>query len=227
MSCKELQRLSVSDEAAERAAFEAHARDCAACAAQRSDELRIAESVTAWVSDSPAASTNLEERILESVRNEAGHGKLASFPARPLVEPVRRQPPWRWLAAAAAVVLMSLAALPFVMRSLGDPDRDLPQAVREIRQAERAYLQALVALEQAAATKLERAGDPVLPARQAAILLHYEDRLAHLDTVIAEVRSFLDESPGHAGGHTVLLAAYKEKSDVLQEVIDLRLGDRS
>ena len=43
----------------------------------------------------------------------------------------------------------------------------------------------------------------------------------------AEVQGFLGENPGHSGGHTVLLAAYKEKSEVLQEVIDLQLGEVS
>ena len=59
------------------------------------------------------------------------------------------------------------------------------------------------------------------------ILLTYRDRLANLDAVIAEVHGFLGESPGHSGGHTVLLAAYKEKSEVLQEIIDLQLGEIS
>ena len=48
-----------------------------------------------------------------------------------------------------------------------------------------------------------------------------------LDSVIAEVQGFLEENPGHAGGDTVLLAAFQEKQQVLGEVLELRLGESS
>ena len=38
-------------------------------------------------------------------------------------------------------------------------------------------------------------------------------------TEIADVEDFLDDHAGHAGGHTVLLAALQEKSQLLEEVI--------
>jgi hypothetical protein len=53
------------------------------------------------------------------------------------------------------------------------------------------------------------------------------DRLTHLDSVIAEVQSFLDENPGHARGHTVLLAAYREKDQLLREILELSPGETS
>ena len=58
-------------------------------------------------------------------------------------------------------------------------------------------------------------------------MLRYRDRLKHLAGVIAEVRSFLDENPGHAGGHKILLAAFKEKNEVLQTVLTLQSGESS
>ena len=69
---------------------------------------------------------------------------------------------------------------------------------------------------------LERAGDPSVSPAQASVLLGYGQRLRHLDSVIAEVNEFLGENPGHTGGHTVLLAAYREKDEVLREVIRLQ-----
>jgi hypothetical protein len=226
MNCEELHQLSVSDEPADQDALVRHASGCAQCATLLQTNRRLAAEVEAWRAASPAPPHHLEERILAAARGSAT-SSVAAFPTRPAVaKPASRPGRWRWALASAAVLGSMVFALALVQQ-LGPSDRGLPQAVREVRKAERAYTRAIAALEQQAATSLARMDDPGLAGEQAVILLTYRDRLANLDAVIAEVQGFLGENPGHSGGHTVLLAAYKEKSEVLQEVIDLQLGEVS
>lgn len=226
MNCEELYQLSVSDEPADRATLARHASGCAPCAALLHADRRLAAEVEAWKAATPAPPDHLEERILAATSSEAT-ANVAVFPDRPATaEPARRPGPWRW-ALAAAAVLASMAFALVLVQQLGPSDRGLPRAVREVRKAERAYTRAIAALEEEAATRLARVDDSTLSGEEAVILLTYRDRLANLDAVIAEVHGFLGENPGNSGGHTVLLAAYKEKSEVLQEVIDLQLGEVS
>jgi hypothetical protein len=125
------------------------------------------------------------------------------------------------MAVAAAMVLLAVA----ILFRPGAPDAgDGPEAA--LASARKAYVAAIARLEREADAVLARAADPRTSPRQAAILIGYRDRLAYLDEVIAEVNGFLIEHPGHAGGHTVLLAAYREKAEVLEQVLDLA-GDRS
>ena len=107
------------------------------------------------------------------------------------------------------------------------PVEDYESAIAQVENAQRDYVQAIAQLEQQAAQVLARSEDPALSSRDAALLLNYRDRLAHLDSVIAEVQAFLDESPGHARGHTVLLAAYVEKDELLREILAFSPGEMS
>jgi len=223
MNCAELQALSVSDEPGDHVVLENHAADCPPCAEFLVENRRLYENVEAWNADSPAPPPGLENRILAAIRNVEA-ARVTPFPSSPLATPVTRWRPRHWaFAAAAAIAAVTLSVVLIQQRPV--PEGSLSQAVNQVRLAERAYVRAIATLEKQAATSLARASDPLLAGEQAVILLNYQGRLGHLDAVIAEVRGFLDESPGHSGGHTVLLAAYKEKSEVLQEVIDLKLGD--
>jgi hypothetical protein len=71
------------------------------------------------------------------------------------------------------------------------------RALAEAEDAERQHARAIARLEEAAAPLLDRAGDPALPAKDAARLLAYRDRLRYLDSTIAEV-SRTDENPYQA-----------------------------
>ena len=149
----------------------------------------------------------------------------------PRVVPFRRalaavRPPL-WIAAAAAAVL--LVAFTWFARGLIDADApsDGDRIVIELDETRQQYVRAIAALEREVRPILARAGDPDLPPEQAARLLNFSEQLAHLDGVIAEVQGFLNENPGHAGGNTVLLAAYTEKQDVLGRLLELPLGESS
>ena len=127
---------------------------------------------------------------------------------------------------AAALLAVVSTALYEVLLAPGPPG-ELAGLMREADAAQRSYARAIAQLERQARPVLARAGDPVVASREASILMAYRDRLSHLDAVIAEVRGFLEENPGHSGGHTLLLAAYREKDEVLREVLSLPRGDRS
>ncbi len=228
--CERLREALAGDDQAERAALEEHAASCAACADEIGEVARLAAAARAWRDEQPEAPPSLERRVTAAIAREALRASQAARPARGWPRPARPagiRIRWaRRAAAAAALVAATAGGIHVALRWSAPPD-DLARAVLEVEEAERAHAKALARLELGAEAVLRRAGDPTLGARQAAILLSYRDRLAHLDGVIAEVRAFLDEHPGHSGGHTVLLAAYAEKSEALREVLDLNLGDRS
>jgi hypothetical protein len=228
MNCEQFRQALVEDEPARLRECEDHAARCAACAEVWKEDRRILEEAAAWRREIPAPAPSLEERIATAisreVRGRAGRPRW-SWPR--LLE----APLWQWgaLAAAAAVVVAVLALHQLLPIPWEGPAREtsLASLLREIEEAERSHITALARLDREAARILERADDPGLPAEEAALLLAYGDRLKHLDAVIAEVRGFLEQNPGHSGGHKVLIAAYREKSDVLQEVLNLQLGDPS
>ena len=103
----------------------------------------------------------------------------------------------------------------------------MAEAVLQVEQAQQDYARAIADLERRADDVLARAEDPELDMNDAALLLNYRDRLTHLDSVIDEVQAFLAEHPGHARGHTVLLAAYDEKDQLLREILEFSPGESS
>ena len=134
MNCEELHQLSVSDEPADQQALARHASECTQCAALLQANRRLAAEVEAWKTASPAPPDHLEERILAAARDHAT-GNVAVFPTRPeAVEPTVRPARWRWALAAAAVLAGMVLALALVQQ-LRPSDRDLPQAVIDVRKA--------------------------------------------------------------------------------------------
>jgi hypothetical protein len=92
-------------------------------------------------------------------------------------------------------------------------------ALAAAHEAELRHAEAIAVLQQAADPILDRAHDPQTGAAAAALLLAYRDRISAIDAAIAEVNSYLDENPGLASARTVLLAAYIDKTLVLEEVL--------
>ncbi|HKY31418.1 MAG TPA: hypothetical protein VJV23_02695, partial [Candidatus Polarisedimenticolia bacterium] len=141
-------------------------------------------------------------------------------------------PRWTWPKAAAALAAAALlvvagagiASLPW---GGGEAGGEVERALADAEAARTGYAEAIARLEAEAGAVLGRASDPDLSPDRAAVLLAYRGRLAHLDAVIADVEGFLQANPGHSGGHMVLLAAYKEKTEVLREVLARRTGESS
>lgn len=223
MTCEALRSASTSDDPSDRTALEGHAAACAACAAFLEDERWLQERIGTWVDHAPLPPESLERRIAAALAVEARGAAPALEPRRMaskrLPSPAIRS---RWLAAAAAAVVLVAAAM-MMVRGVTTGGRAVPS----VEEAASQYARAIAELERQASEVLEQAGDPALASRQAAILLTYRDRLSHLDAVIAQVEGFLEQSPGHSGGHMVLMAAYKEKAEVLREVLALKSGEPS
>lgn len=223
MTCEALRGASASDDPSDRAALEGHAAACAACAAFLEDERWLQERIGTWVDQAPLPPDSLERRIAAALAVEA----RAAAPALGLRRTAAKRSPApairsRWLATAAAAVVLVAAAM-MMLRGVTTGGR----AVLNVEEAASQYARAIAELERQASAVLEQAGDPALASRQAAILLTYRDRLSHLDAVIAQVEGFLEQSPGHSGGHMVLMAAYKEKAEVLREVLAFKSGEPS
>jgi len=190
------------------------------------------------VDTAPGPPAGAEERLLLALRRrtrDAGAEVEVTSPARPerAVGP-RSEPPERtispvprlaWFALAAAAALVAFVIAPRLLAPTSAPAEArrlmAADALAEALAAEAAHARAIARLEQAAAPVLATAVSPDTPARYASLRLTYQDRLAFLDRTIADIRAFLADNPGHAAGRTLLLAAYADKTRVLQEVVQL------
>jgi hypothetical protein len=211
MSCTEFEQWIVSDDPAERRKAAEHAAGCTNCAARAAGFAELQRMAGDWRQSAPEPSLALEGRIADALV-ELGdrHGGRRRF----------------FLGVVAAAVLMTVAggALWELERRGAGPTQSsgtilASRALAEAERAERDHARAIARLEEAAEPLLERAGDPALPAEEAAKLLSYRDRLRFLDSTIAEVKSYLDENPYQAKARAVLLASYVEKTEILREVV--------
>ena len=211
LSCREV-RSALLEQPPWDSRVERHTDSCAGCRELLERDLRVLEAASAWRDEGPAPPVALRARIESRLSSESDAAS----------RPVASRGRLLWLGAAAAILVLSMG---LAVRTLAPAGDGLEAALTRVAEAQKEYVEAIAGLEREASAVLARAGDPGTSPRQAAILIGYRDRLAHLDSVIAEVDGFLTDNAGHSGGHTVLLAAYKEKSEVLQEVLDLETGE--
>jgi hypothetical protein len=213
MSCSDFEQWVVSDDPAERRKAAEHATTCAPCAARVSGFGELQRLAGDWRQSAPEPSLALEGRIadalLELGERQGGLSRRRFF-----------------LGVVAAAALMALAGgvLWEMERRGAGPTQSsgtllASRALAEAERAERDHARAIARLEEAAQPLLERAGDPALPAKEAAKLLSVRERLRFLDSTIAEVKSYLDENPYQAKARAVLLASYVEKTEILREVV--------
>jgi len=202
--------------------------------AQGSDELQalldehddLAASVAAWKAQAQAPAA-LRERILAQIReNEAPRTEPAPAPAVVIDRSVRfTSRLWTWqgaLAAAATLVVVIMATRTVVYEPvvISTSGRLLvSNALAAAHEAEQRHAEAIALLQRAVDPILDRALDPQTGAAEAALLLAYRDRISAIDSAIAEVNSYLDENPGLASARTVLLAAYIDKTRILEELL--------
>ena len=222
--CREFELLMASDDPEDRANVSRHALECAECRAVYDAQRRLSERIEAWdatVEPPPG----LEARVRTAVRrrvNAMSKPMEAREETRDAGRPGERR---RWMALAAALLLAVGLGMWVGFRPSSGPTeaRDLlvVSALAEARRAEREHARAIASLEQAAERRLSRAEDPAVPAAEAALLLSYRDRIASLESTIEEVREYLRDNPGHAGARTVLLAAYRDKTEILREILAL------
>ena len=226
MTCSEFDTLFVSDEPEAATALRDHASGCARCAEILAGHADLLREVETWKESTPAPPPQLENRILQAAAQQTRQARYEKeqerAPARLFRFPLR--PSYAWGAIAATLILAALLVARTAPWAQAPQEANrllVAEALKDAVRAERDHARAIARLEQAAAPILGRSVDPSLTASKAAVLIAYRDRLAFLDSTIAEVEGFLDSNPSHSGGRTVLLAAYTEKTEVLSQIISL------
>jgi hypothetical protein len=121
---------------------------------------------------------------------------------------------WQYALAAAAVVLLAVALyLPWSAIHSADVPNESPflnaDSLREVQQAEDAYVRAIEKLSVAAGTTLEESTTPL-----AAL---YREKLAVLDSAIADVHEGVDANAYNVYLQTELASLYREKQKTLEE----------
>jgi hypothetical protein len=211
-SCADLERALSGGEPEVLAAFEAHAHGCRACAAALAGWRRIAEAAPSlrksW--DSPELWPAIRQRLAEESQSPA----------------VRRAPrAWlRWVPAGALAALFGIAAAGlWVFRDSGGRDplvahwqttKDpilADDAADEVEEAEKGYVESI--------EKLSRLAEPRLSAASTPIELNYRERLAVLDSAIADLRSSIEQNRYNTHLRRELLAVYREKQKTLQDLM--------
>lgn len=212
ISCSDRERALTSGEPDLFAAFEAHAQSCRACALELAAWRRVAEAGPslrkAW--DSPQLWPAIHQRLAEESQTPA-----ARKPHRPWL---------RWLPAAAMAALFGIAAAGLlVFRNSGGRDplvahwettKDpilADSAASEVEDAEKTYVESI--------EKLSRLAEPKLLAASTPLELNYREKIAVLDTAIADLRASIEQNRYNTHLRRELLAAYREKQKTLQELM--------
>lgn len=220
MTCSSFQLWVVSDDREDRRRAEEHSAVCPDCRQILVGQQDLRDRVTAW-SDSQEAPAHLEEQIRLRVAAAARRPVLGNVVAP---KPARSKGRSRlWLALAASFLLgigLGVFKLPAESGAPVETRRLLDARSLDIaRQEEAAQQRAISRLEQEVAPILARANDKELATHLAARLMEYRTRIATLDGTIQDVQGFVEQNPGHPRARTLLLDAYKEKKEVLREVI--------
>lgn len=224
MSCGQFDLWIVSDDPADRERALIHAAGCPRCGEIASGQEWLAGEAESW-REGVEAPVELEDQIRLALGGALAEPDIVAE----VTDDEETPAPGRWSlvwGALAASFLVGAAIGLFQFRlapSAPDEARTLLVAdqLDAAREVEREQLKAIATLEQRVAPVLARAREPEITSRRASRLFEYRDRLAFLDSTIADAKSFVGRNPGHAGARNVLLDAYREKTDVLREVLAL------
>ena len=211
-TCADLERALSGGEPELFSAFEAHAHSCTKCAAELAGWRKIADAAPAlrkkW--DSPELWPAIRQRLAEESQT-----------------PAARKPPrtWlRWVPAAAMAALFGIAAAGLlVFRNSGGRDPLVSHwqttkdpiladtAANEVEAAEKSYVESI--------EKLSRLAEPKLAAASTPIALNYREKLAVLDSAIADLRASIEQNRYNTHLRRELLTVYREKQKTLQELM--------
>ena len=226
MSCSRFQIWVVSDDHEDRIRAEEHARECADCRQVLAGQSALSEQAVEW-SEGFEAPAELEEKIRSSIAKIARNPVVGSESQTSSAGP--RTHSRLWIALAASFLLgigLGVFKLPASVDAPAETRRLLDATGLEIaRDEEAVQRRTILDLEEQAAPILARTKDKELATNRAARLMEYRTRIATLNVTIDDVRGFVEQNPGHPRARTLLLDAYKEKGEVLREII--ALGERS
>jgi len=135
------------------------------------------------------------------------HAELAA--AAPARKPISL---WRWTLAAAAIVTLALTLL--VPWRGGQPGRDFltDDALREVQSAESAYARSIDKLSAVAGDGLQQSPTPLAAA--------YREKLAVLDSAIADVKANADGNRYNIYLQNQLASLYREKQKTLEDWLE-------
>lgn len=192
--CKDLERALNSPELMPDA--RAHAAQCAECRSQ----------LYLWSEISKLAPSLHEEWDSPSLWLKIRADLAAAAPPR------KASPMWRWALAAAAAVTLAVALLV--------PWKSKPQtqvfltedALREVQTAESAYVKSIEKLSAVATENLQRSTAPLAGP--------YREKLALLDSAIAELKANVESNRYNVYLQTQLATLYREKQKTLQEWLE-------
>jgi hypothetical protein len=211
--CRDLEQALRAEDPELREAFEKHARECVACAAELSQWREIAAAALSLKKSWDSA--ELWPRIRQRLAEESQHSAA----------PAATGGSWlRFLPAAAILALFAISTAGlWVFRNSGGRDpltshwqtTKAPllteKAVDEVEAAEKTYLDSIDNLSRLAGPRLAGASSP--------LMVNYREKLDVLDSAIAELKSSIDQNRFNTHLRRELLAVYKEKQRTLQELM--------
>jgi hypothetical protein len=214
-SCRDLEKALASENPALTAAFETHASGCAACSRELAEWRQISAGAPSlrksW--DSPQLWPTIHQALAEESQRAA---------ARPAMAPPGSG--LRWLPAAAIVALFAVATAglwafrnsggrePLASRWQTTKDPLLTErAIEEVDAAEKAYLSSI--------DKLSKLAEPRLAAATSPVMLNYREKLALLDSAIAELQAGIEQNRFNTHLRRELVAMYREKQQTLQNLM--------
>ena len=215
INCNDRERIFLDGTPEEWAELEAHAANCAACG----DEVRSWKNLSIAAADlhqewdAPVLWPRIEQALKQ---NPAPHDSgwrryFIGWNSRLL----------QWQTAAAALLLVALTGSAIWFAAHRGP-REIPQdqallndgTVREVERAEAAYERAIDKLDAKARPQLENAVTP--------LMADYREKLAVLDSAIADLKSQAGINPANGHLRRQLLAMYQEKQDTLEEILEAK-----
>lgn len=217
-SCRDLERALSSGEPELLAALDEHARTCAACAGELAEWRRLSAAApslkVAW--NSPELWPAIRQRLAEESQSPgAGAAEASAAPSASWL---------RFLPATAIVALFAIATAGlWVFRNAGGRDplasrwettRDpilADAAVDEVEAAEKGYVESI--------ERLSRLAAPRLQAASTSIALNYREKLAVLDSAIADLKSSIEQNRYNTHLRRELLAVYRAKQETLQDLM--------
>jgi hypothetical protein len=217
VTCNDRDRIFEHGTTAEWAVLEAHAAACSTCA----EELRAWKSLSAAAqelrdySDTPALWPRIERALAEAAANQALRTERKSWFTFLQNVPIG----WQAATAGAFVLLLSISIGWFLLHPpsrTGSADSSLlrSNALREVENAQAAYVKAIDKLTAEAKPQLE---NPTTP-----LLANYQEKLLVLDSAIADLRAQTGLNPSNAQLRYQLLAMYQEKQHTLEEVLEAK-----
>jgi len=210
-SCRDLEQALRGDAPELLAAFREHASGCPACARELDEWTRISSGASAlkkrW--PSPELWPAIQQRLAEESQKRPV--PRASFWPRVLPG----------IAIASLFVLASAGLWVFRNARGREPLSEhwqttkdpllTERAVDEVEAAEKQYLESI--------DRLSRLAEPRLAAATSPVMLNYREKLALIDSAIAELKSGIEENRFNTHLRRELLAMYREKQQTLQNLM--------